>query len=112
MRFTLASVLLAVAQAQAATWNSQDCEFVELFFQECAKGPQQTGHFGEQCLGTASESEASGLMKFEQRHPASGTSTKFASRSATRRSPPTKPPGNSAIVAALSGSNDELGNPN
>jgi hypothetical protein len=69
MRFTLASVLLAVAQAQAATWNSQDCEFVELFFQECAKGPQQTGHFGEQCLGTASEREASGLMKFEQRHP-------------------------------------------
>lgn len=69
MKYVIIGLALLAGPVQAATWDAQDCDFVELFFQECARGPQESVHFGLQCQGIASESEANRLTEFERRHP-------------------------------------------
>ncbi len=69
MRTAVVGLVLLAGPVQAASWNAQDCDFVQVFFEACARGPQDLPYIGKVCTGEASLSDAKRRVEFERRHP-------------------------------------------
>ena len=69
MRTALVGLMLLAGPVHAPSWDARDCDFVQLFFEACARGPQDLPYIGRVCMGEASEKDAIRRAEFEKRHP-------------------------------------------
>lgn len=69
MRTAVVGLVLLVSPAQAASWDARDCDYVQVFFEACARGPQDLPYIGQVCMGKAFQSDTIRRAEFEKRHP-------------------------------------------
>ena len=69
MRTAVVGLVLLTGPVHAASWDARDCDFVQIYFEACARGPQNLPYIGNVCMGEASEGDANRRVEFERRHP-------------------------------------------